>query len=94
MSLTLPADAGEPMTADLFADAEVRCHKFGAATRQVSIRNTGTNTLWFMLEDGTWIDLACGTSWDDRVNIKEFHYCTQIGRTRFVVVGLALQSKH
>lgn len=94
MSLTLPADAGEPLTADLVADAEVRKHKFETPTRQVSIRNTGTNTLWLSLDGGaSWIDLACGTSWDDRVKINEFLYCTQLGRTRFVVVGLSLQGK-
>jgi len=90
MSLTLPADAGEPMSAVLFAGSEVSCHKFPAATRQVSLRNTGTNTLWISLDQLSWIDVACGTSWDDRVYIQELWYCTQVGRTRFVVIGLAL----
>lgn len=90
MSLTLPADAGEPMSAVLIADAEVKKHKFDAVTRQVSIRNIATNTLWFSLDKENWIDLAAGTSWDDRVSIRELWYCTQLGKTRFVVVGVAL----
>ncbi len=91
MALTLPADAGEPMPAVLIAAAEVRKHKFPSVTRQVSLRNTGTNTLWLSLDDGeSWFDIACGTSWDDRVTIKKLYYCTQVGKTRFVVIGLAL----
>lgn len=99
MALTLPADAGEPMSAALVADSEVRRHEFPTATRQVSLRNTGTNTLWISLDDNdvpidqkVWIDVACGTSWDDRTYVRELWYCTQTGKTRFVVIGLALMS--
>lgn len=93
MALTLPADAGEPMSKVLLAGAQVKKHKFSALTRQVSLRNTGTNTLWLSLDEGqSWFDVACGTSWDDRVSVRELWYCTQIGRTRFVVIGLALMS--
>ena len=93
MALTLPADAGEPMSAVLIADAEVKHHEFPALTRQVSLRNTGTNTLWLSLDEGkSWFDVACGTSWDDRVSMRDLWYCTQVGRTRFVVIGLALMS--
>lgn len=67
--------------------------EFPADTRQVSLRNTGTNTLWLSLDKGqSFFDVACGTSWDDRVNIRELWYCTQVGRTRFVVIGIALLS--
>ena len=91
MALTLPADAGEPLSKNLIASAEVKHHKFPALTRQVSLRNTGTNTLWLSLDDGeSWFDVACGTSWDDRAVVSELWYCTQVGRTRFVVIGLAL----
>lgn len=91
MALTLPADAGEPMSAVLVARSKVEKHRFPAATRQVSLRNTGTNTLWLSLDGGkSWFDVACGTSWDDRVSIREMSYCTQVGRTRFVVIGVAL----
>ena len=91
MSLTLPADAGKPLPAVLVPQAGVQCHRFPGLTRQVSIRNTGTNTLWFSLDDRkTWIDVACGTSWDDRVSIRDLWYCTQVGKTRLVVVGIAL----
>lgn len=93
MALTLPADAGEPMSKVLIASAKVEQHEFPALTRQVSLRNTGTNTLWLSLDEGqSWFDVACGTSWDDRVSIREMRYCTQIGKTRFVVIGLALMS--
>jgi hypothetical protein len=93
MALTLPADAGEPLSAVLIASAKVRHHEFPALTRQVSLRNTGTNTLWLSLDDGqSWFDVACGTSWDDRVSLRDLWYCTQLGKTRFVVIGLALMS--
>ena len=93
MALTLPADAGEPMSAVLIANAKPKQHEFTALTRQVSLRNTGTNTLWLSLDEGqTWFDVACGTSWDDRVSLRELWFCTQVGRTRFVVIGLALMS--
>jgi hypothetical protein len=91
MSLTLPADAGEPMSSTLTAAAEVRVHKFPASTRQVSLRNVGTNTLWISLDAGTsWFDVACGTSWEDRIHVNEIAYCTQIGTTHFALLGLAL----
>jgi len=90
MALTLPADAGEPMSTVLVADAKVRRHEFSTLTRQVSLRNTGTNTLWLSLDKKKWFDVACGTSWDDRVAIRELWYCTQIGKTRFPLLGVAL----
>lgn len=93
MSLTLPADAGEPMSAVLIAEREVNSVEFPTDSRQISLRNTGTNTLWLSLDEGkSWFDVACGTSWDDRVSIRELWYCTQVGRTRFIVIGLALLS--
>ncbi len=92
MSLTLPADAGEPMSAVLVARSEAQQHAFPAGTRQVSLRNTGTNTLWLSFDRKSWFDVACGTSWDDRVTIGGLWYCTQVGRTQVTVVGLALMS--
>jgi hypothetical protein len=91
MALTLPADAGEPLPVDLIADAEVRDHKFSSLTREVALRNTGTNTLWVSFDEGeTWFDVACGTSWDGRVIVHKLWYCTQVGTTEFSVIGLAL----
>jgi len=91
MALTLPADAGIPMSAAIVADAEVRHHKFKVQTRQVSLRNTGTNTLWYSIDSGeSWFDVACGTSWEDRVTIDELWYCTQVGTAEFSIIGLAL----
>jgi hypothetical protein len=78
------------MSVVLVARAAVQRHAFPAVTRQVSLRNTGTNTLWLSLDQKSWFDVACGTSWDDRVRTREFWYCTQVGQTRFVVIGLAL----
>jgi hypothetical protein len=92
MSLTLPADAGEPMPTILIAGPKVARHEFPAATRQISLRNTGTNTLWVSFDCRSWVDIACGTSLDDRVIVRELWHCTQVGRTRFVVIGLALMS--
>ncbi len=76
----------------LVAGPEVTRYEFPAITRQVSLRNTGTNTLWLSLDNRKWFDVACGTSWDDRVSVREFWYCTQVGKTRFAVIGLALIS--
>jgi hypothetical protein len=91
MALTLPADAGEPMSAVLVATAEVKEHVFPAVTRQVSLRNMGTNTLWISIDERkTFFDVAVGTSWDDRVSTQKFWYCTQVGTADFIVVGLAL----
>lgn len=93
MALTLPADAGEPMSANLYARAQVGHHTFPIPTRQISLRNTGTNTLWFSLDDGaSWHDVACGTSWEDRVHVQDLWYCTQVGVTTFGVIGIALTS--
>jgi len=84
------ADSGQPMPGDLVADSRVRYRQFATATRQVSLRNTGVNTLWMSFDRVNWHDVACGTSWDDRVSARGFWYCTQVGRTSFVVCGLAL----
>jgi hypothetical protein len=84
------ADAGQPMPADLVASARTCHHRFPTATRQVSLRNTGVNTLWMSFDRVTWFDVACGTSWDDRVNVSGFWYRTQVGRTSLVVNALAL----
>ncbi len=92
MSLTLPADTGEPMSSVLVATAAIKRHEFLARTRQVSLRNTGTNTLWLSLDEVSWFDVACGTAWDERVSIRTLWYCTQVGKTQFAVVGLALMS--
>lgn len=92
MALTLPADAGEPMSAVLVATVEVKRYEFSASTRQISLRNTGTNTLWISLDEKNWFDVACGTSWEDRANVKELWYCTQLGTTKVAIVGLALMA--
>lgn len=92
MALTLPADAGEPMTAVVLSTARVDSIEFPTETRQISLRNTGTNTLWISFDRRNWVDIACGTSWDDRVSVREMWFCTQIGRTRFVAIGVALMS--
>jgi hypothetical protein len=88
-----PADAGAPMSENLVVSAAARIHRFPAVTRQVSLRNTGKNTLWVSLNKRNWFDVACGTSWDDRVSVEELRYCTQLGTTTAVVVGLALISR-
>ena len=74
----------------LVANAKVRRHEFPTLTRQISLRNTGTNTLWISFDEKTWWDVACGTSWEDRVSVRELWYCTQLGTTRAIVVGLSL----
>jgi hypothetical protein len=90
--LTLPADTGDPMSATLVAAAKVQHHVFQTATRQVSLRNTGKNTLWVSLDNGKWFDVACGTAWEERVSVEELRYCTQLGKTTVALVGVALLS--
>lgn len=80
------------MPAELVARPRVRYHKFTTGTRQISLRNTGINTLWLSFDRKKWFDVACGTSWDDRVNTRGMWFCTQIGETAFVVNGLALNA--
>ena len=72
------------------ATPAVRSLKFEVETRQLSIRNTGVNTLWFTFDGEVWFDLACGTSWDDRIIVKEMQYKTQTGRTAFIATGVRL----
>lgn len=83
-------DSGRPMPDEVYADTTLRYLKFSTSTRQISIRNTGVNTLWISFNKENWHDVACGTSWDDRVNAPGFWYCTQTGRASFVVIGLQL----
>jgi hypothetical protein len=78
------------MQAELTACAETQHHTFETSTRQVSIRNTGTNTIYVSLDSVNYFDVAAGTSWDDRVTVVGFWYCTQLGRSSFVVNGIAL----
>jgi hypothetical protein len=78
------------MPGEIRTDAKVRYHKFSTATRQISLRNVGVNTLWVSFDRQHWFDIACGTSFDDRVNVKGMWYRTQLGQTRFVVNGLQL----
>lgn len=78
------------MPAELVARARLRYHKFPTATRQISLRNTGVNTLWMSFDRVSWFDVACGTSWDDRVSTNGFWFCTQVGVTSFVVNAIAL----
>lgn len=84
------ADTGRPMPAELAADAQVRFHRLATASRQISLRNTGVNTLWVSFDRSRWFDVACGTSWDDRVNVLGFWFRTQIGTTTAVVNALGL----
>lgn len=78
------------MPATLVASSAVRFFVFPAQTRQISLRNTGTNTLYVSFDRTNWIDVAAGTSFDDRFVVPGFWYCTQLGRTSFVVNGVAL----
>jgi len=84
------ADAGQVMPAERVAHSAIRYHHFATTTRQVSIRNTGTNTLWVSFDRMAWFDVAAGTSFDDRVSVAGFWFCTQLGKTSFVVNGLSL----
>lgn len=84
------ADTGRPMLTALIARRAVRYHAFETNTRQVMIRNTGTNTLWISFDNTTWFDVAVGAAWDDRLMATGFWFCTQLGMTTFVVNGLSL----
>lgn len=78
------------MPAELAALPAVRFHRFTTVSRQISMRNTGVNTLWVSFDRQAWFDIAAGTSFDDRISVSGFWYCTQLGRTTFVVNGLSL----
>lgn len=78
------------MPAELIASPRLSYHRLPTTTRQISLRNTGVNTLWMSFDKARWFDVACGTSWDDRVNVPGFWFCTQLGETSFVVNALAL----
>lgn len=82
------SDSGTPI--QIFAEAAVvpKLINFGAYTRQVSLRNIGTEALWFSFDNTTWFDVACGTSWDDRVRVNKMWVRTQTGWTSFVFNGL------
>jgi hypothetical protein len=86
----LHADTGRPMPAEIQSDPDSKFHELPTTARQVSLRNTGVNTLWVSFDQKAWFDVACGTSWDDRVNVPGFWHRTQIGRTSLVVNALAL----
>ena len=88
--MTTPADAGRPMLADLVAEPRVKYFKFATATRQISLRNTGTHILWISFTKKTWVDVAAGTSLDDKIICNGLWFCTQTGSTSFLVNGIAL----
>jgi hypothetical protein len=90
MAVNLPADAGEPLPDTVVADAKVRKYKLDGRTREVSLRNTGTNTLWISFKKRKWIEIAVGTSWDGRVMVDHFRHCTQLGSTQFSLLAIAL----
>ncbi len=78
------------MPSEVRVDSKIRYHNFDTATRQISLRNVGCNTLWVSFDRKNWHDVACGTSWDDRVSANGFWHCTQTGKTGFVVIGLQM----
>lgn len=86
------SDSGVPMPDEVESVPKIGFHKFETHTRQVSIRNTGCNTLWISFDQKKWHDVACGTSWDDRVRVGGFYHMTQTSSTFFVVVGLKLNA--
>lgn len=84
-------DYGRPMPKEVLATPKIRYHgAFEVSSRQVSIRNTGTETLWISWDRSTWFEISAGTSLDDRVNVPGFWYCTQLGETTFCVNGLQM----
>jgi hypothetical protein len=85
------ADAGAPMSrASIATPGNPQFIEFECPTRQISLRNTGVNTLWISFDKEEWFDIACGTSFDDRANVDGFWVLTQTGTTSFVVEALAL----
>lgn len=73
-----------------WSTSEKKFQPFEVNTRQISVRNTGPNTLWVSFDEKTWHDVASGTSWDDRLIEDGFWHMTQTGRTSFVVIGIQL----
>jgi len=85
-------DAGPPVQIIGEACAIPKLIEFTAPTRQVSIRNTGTEAMWFSFDGVHWFDIACGTSWDDRVKVDKMWVRTQTGWTTFVSTGIRFNS--
>jgi len=83
-------DSGRSMPDYVTASSEKKRYQFVTSTRQISLRNTGVNTLWLSFDGKAWHDVACGTSWDDRINEEGFWYMTQTGTTTFVIIGIQL----
>ena len=52
--------------------------------KEIAIRNTGCNTLWVSMDGIVWFDVACGTSWDARLEADHFFARTKVGETDMV----------
>ena len=86
------ADAGFGVPYVLTATSEEQRFDFKVWQRSFSLRNTGMNALWLSIDDRkTWFHVPSGTSWDDRIVIGHFWYCTQTGKTTFEALGTRME---
>jgi len=86
------ADAGIGFPDAIVSLSKIQFCELPEPTREIALRNVGTNTLWVSLDKKRWHDVACGTSWDARVVARGFWHCTQVGRTFAVIIAIALTS--
>ena len=87
----MTGDANIPTLHSREATSEERWVDFGGLSRSVSIQNAGGNTLWVSLDKENWHYIMSGTSMGGtKASIPGFWYCTQTGRTRFVVSDVAM----
>lgn len=84
------SDSGKPMPDEIRATDEIRYVRFATSTREVALRNTGVNSLWISLDRKKWFDVPSGTSWDGRVIVPGFWFCTQTDETWFALYALQL----
>lgn len=59
---------------------------FGMRVKEITLRNVGCNTLWFSIDKVRWMDVACGTSWDQRLEADFFYIRTKVGTTKVVAI--------
>lgn len=59
--------------------------KFDSKGQHITLRNVGSNMLHCGWGQGTWFELACGTSYECDQETYQLDYRTQTGRTVLVV---------
>jgi hypothetical protein len=78
--------AGMPRSFSEEVGREKKKISFGMRAKEITLRNVGCNTLWVSLDGKVWHDVACGTSWDQRLEADYFYIRTKVGTTKVVII--------